>query len=251
MSGRKEEVNDRSRSIARSPADILASQFRIRPQYQPDSAVPVRESVLKWVPIYNAPPHTSMNSKYIAGSPLIRFISSQLAFRHHHYLVGFVFLGPRHEWYDTEQKVSGAGWSVRRMTAKVDRCHDGCASTRGWEECWPIMPVALVATVNETRLTHARSAPSTAYRPVARHCYRSGLTKRICCERCLPQPVLVVAPEAHIVVTRTRSIEIYCAVLRSSPGRRSSPSTSSVLYSCPFHPHQASTPCQIGVLRSE
>jgi len=29
---------------------------------------------------------------------------------------------------------------------------------RRWEEWWPILPVALAATVNETRLTHLRSA---------------------------------------------------------------------------------------------
>src|SRR5579863_8057005 len=75
-------------------------------------ALPVRESGPKWVPIYHAPPHASMNSKYIAGSPLIRLSAANS----HHYLVSFGrpkfsrgLLGPPHEWYDTEQEASGAG----------------------------------------------------------------------------------------------------------------------------------------------
>jgi hypothetical protein len=126
--------------------------IRICPQHQPDprlgytlllggTTLPVRESGLKWVPVYYAPPHTSMNSKYIAGSPLIRFISSQLGFGHHHYVVGFVrpefswgLLGPRHERHGTEQEVPDAGWNVRRMMVNVDRCHDGCATVPGRDD---------------------------------------------------------------------------------------------------------------------
>jgi len=93
-------VNDRSRFIARTPR-MTSSQRRSHPYPSTAStrlgytlplggtALPVRELGLKWVPVYYAPPHTSVNSKYIAGSPLIRFINNQLGFGHHHYHVCF------------------------------------------------------------------------------------------------------------------------------------------------------------------